>query len=146
MEELVLTHEVVSHIHCISASGFIDTISPRGPYFKRIPADYDWIFRGHGNDYDYQLLSSALRLQEQERLLSLNPAGDGRGNDGRNWLPSGARLRYATGWPDRQRQAIHRRPTGAERRQPVIEHGARARAQVTGDAPDGSPPVGGDPD
>ena len=72
MEELVLKHEVVSHIHCISASDFIDSISPRGPYFERIPADYDWIFRGHGNDNDYQLLSSALRLQEQEKLLRLS--------------------------------------------------------------------------
>ena len=68
----MLKHVVVSHIHCISASDFIDAISPRGPYFKRIPADYDWIFRGHGNDNDYQLLSSALRLQEQEKLLRLS--------------------------------------------------------------------------
>ena len=72
MDELLLKREVVSHIHCNSASDFIDTISPRGPYFKRIPADYDWIFRGHGNDNDYQLLSSALRLQEQEALLRLS--------------------------------------------------------------------------
>jgi len=72
MEELLQKHEVVSHIHCISASDFIDAISPRGPYFERIPADYDWIFRGHGNDNDYQLLSSALRLQEREKLLRLS--------------------------------------------------------------------------
>jgi len=72
MEELVLKHEVISHIHCISASDFVDAISPRGPYFERIPANYDWIFRGHGNDDDYQLLSSALRLQEQEKLLRLS--------------------------------------------------------------------------
>lgn len=65
-------HEVVSHIHCISARDFVEAISPRGPYFERIPADYDWIFRGHGNDDDYQLLSSALRLQEQEKLLRLS--------------------------------------------------------------------------
>lgn len=65
-------HEVVSHLHCISASDFVDAISPRGPYFENIPADYDWIFRGHGNDNDYQLLSSALRLQEQKKLLRLS--------------------------------------------------------------------------
>lgn len=68
----MLKHEVISHIHCISASDFVDAISPRGAYFERIPADYDWIFRGHGNDNDYQLLSSALRLQEQEKLLRLS--------------------------------------------------------------------------
>jgi hypothetical protein len=72
MEELVPKQEVVSYIHCISASDFVDAISPRGPYFERIPANYDWIFRGHGNDNDYQLLSSALRLQEQEKLLRLS--------------------------------------------------------------------------
>jgi hypothetical protein len=52
-------------------------------------------------------------------LRSLNPAGDGRGNDARNWLPSGAGLRYAPRWPGRQRQARHRRITGAEWYQPV---------------------------
>jgi len=65
-------HEVISHVHCISASDFVEAISPRGPYFKQIPADYDWIFRGHGNDSDYQLLSSALRPQDQEKLLRLS--------------------------------------------------------------------------
>jgi len=68
----VLKHEVVCNIHCNSATEFIDAISPRGPYFERIPANYDWIFRGHGNDNDYQLLASALRLQEQEKLLRLS--------------------------------------------------------------------------
>jgi hypothetical protein len=36
-------------------------------------------------------------------LGSLDPAADGRGNDGRNWLPVGAFLRYCTGrqWPGR---------------------------------------------
>ncbi len=51
-------------------------------------------------------------------------------------LPPRPTLRYASERSGRQRQAIHRRVTGAECcRQPVQEHGARSRAQATGDAP-----------
>ena len=53
--------------------------------------------RGAGLQRGLQTLTSG-RL-----LKSLNPAGDGRGNDGRNWFPSRAGLRYCTGrpWPGR---------------------------------------------
>jgi len=65
-------NDVISHIQCTTAIEFINAISPRGPFFERIPADYDWIFRGHGDDSDYQLLPSALRISEKERLLRLS--------------------------------------------------------------------------
>ena len=59
------SHEVINQVHYNSAGDFVEAISPRGPYFNKIPADYDWIFRGHSNDNEYQLLSSALRLRDQ---------------------------------------------------------------------------------
>ena len=64
--------DVISHIQCETAIEFMDAISPRGRFFERIPADYDWIYRGHGDDNDYQLLPSALRISEKEKLLRLS--------------------------------------------------------------------------
>lgn len=64
--------DVISHIRCTTAIEFMDAISPRGPFFEQIPADYDWIYRGHGDDNDYQLLPSALRISEKEKFLTLS--------------------------------------------------------------------------
>ncbi len=71
---------------------------------------------------------------------------DGWGNDGRNSLPPGGPLRYAARCHGRQRQAGHRCATGAEQvEQPGQKHGARSRAQVTGDALRGRSAPPGDP-
>lgn len=64
--------DVISHIQCATAIEFMDAISPRGRFFERIPADYDWIYRGHGDDNNYQLLPSALRISERKKLLRLS--------------------------------------------------------------------------
>ena len=66
--------EILINVSLGSADDFLDAIAPRGGYFKAIPPDYDWIFRGHGNDLEYKLLPSALRLQEREKLLRISRA------------------------------------------------------------------------
>jgi hypothetical protein len=70
----------------------------------------------------------------------------GWGNDGRNWLPLGASLRYGTGAMASRGKQYTDDMTAAECRQPVCKRGARSRAQVTGDAPDPFLASGGDPD
>lgn len=61
---------IVQDVSCETALEFIDSISPRGPYFGRLPAEWDWIFRGHGKD-EYLLLPSALRRDWRGRLLAV---------------------------------------------------------------------------
>jgi FRG domain len=72
MENILEKQNVINHIQCATAIEFMDAISPRGRFFERIPADYDWIYRGHGDDNEYQLLPSALRTFEKEKLLRLS--------------------------------------------------------------------------
>lgn len=70
--KIMKKNDVISHIQFSTAIEFINAISPRGPFFERIPADYDWIYRGHGDDNNYQLLPSALRISEKGKLLRLS--------------------------------------------------------------------------
>jgi hypothetical protein len=64
--------ELLINVRLDSADDFIDAIAPRGEYFKTIPPDWDWIFRGHGDDLKYRLLPSALRPEERESLLRIS--------------------------------------------------------------------------
>ena len=52
---------------------FMESISPRGPYFCRVEPGWDWIFRGHGSE-GFQLLPTALRPAERNHLLSISRA------------------------------------------------------------------------
>ena len=66
--------EILINVSLDSANDFLDAIAPRGEYFKTIPPDYDWIFRGHGDDSNYRLLPSALRPEQREDLLRISRA------------------------------------------------------------------------
>lgn len=65
--------EIIKHINCATALEFYEAISPHGDYFKEVPADYDWIFRGHGND-EYSLLPSIYRKENLDSLIRLSRA------------------------------------------------------------------------
>ncbi len=61
---------VVVHVHCESATDFLDALSPRSTHFRDDPPN-EWAFRGHGNDADYQLLPRSLRPDGTELLKAL---------------------------------------------------------------------------
>lgn len=68
-----MPEEVITHINCSTALEFYEAISPHGEYFKNVPADYDWIFRGHGSD-EYSLLPSVLRKENLNSVVRLSRA------------------------------------------------------------------------
>ena len=54
-------------VHCNSASDFLDSLSPVGPFFKDVEPGETWLFRGQG--FDWPLIPSALR--DDGRLAAL---------------------------------------------------------------------------
>src|SRR3990172_5374834 len=62
----------IEHVSCDSAVDFLQAISPRGPYFSSESAPNHSIFRGHGNDGEYQLIPSVLRPQNSYLLQQLS--------------------------------------------------------------------------
>ena len=59
--------DLVEKVTCRTATEFLDSISPRGEYFRETNPQ-DWIFRGLSDD-KYQLVPSALR--EDDKLWEI---------------------------------------------------------------------------
>jgi hypothetical protein len=54
----------VQLVECRTADEFLDSLSPRGKYFREGRSPESYVFRGHA-DQRYQLVPTALRLGEQ---------------------------------------------------------------------------------
>lgn len=60
----------VEHVHCDTAVGFVEALSPRGPYFRKADPNQRWLFRGHGDD-TYRLIPVVLRPEKSELVRRL---------------------------------------------------------------------------
>ena len=65
--------KVVKDVPCTSAEEFLDAISPRSDHLRGTRDSASWVFRGHGDDENWELVPSALRSDGASRLLQLIP-------------------------------------------------------------------------
>ncbi len=66
--EVCLMSKVLQpQVDCNSAIDFLESLSPLGPFFKKVQPSETWLFRGEG--FDWPLIPSALR--DDGRLAAL---------------------------------------------------------------------------
>lgn len=56
-----MAKSIVKTVHSSTAEEFVESISPRGPYFAREGPHPTWVYRGHSNDQKFKLVPTALR-------------------------------------------------------------------------------------